>query len=81
MSAKDAGPDDLDYALQILSIGMGRDGVRHYEDSGGLWFGRNQGFADATFVDWGLARAVAVILTAVNAGRLVKAEPAEPKPR
>jgi hypothetical protein len=50
---------DLDDALDLLGIAMP---VRTYPGCGGLWFGHNAGIADATFTDWGLARAVAVIL-------------------
>lgn len=43
--------------------------IRDYQ--GGLWFGRNQNFADANFVDWGAARAFAAAARAVPS--LVKA--------
>jgi hypothetical protein len=49
--------------------------ARSYPGSGSLWFGRNSEFADATFTDWGLARATATILNAVRTGQLVPAEP------
>lgn len=38
---------------------------------GGMWFGRNHNFADATFVDYGAADAFAV--AAANLPELVKA--------
>jgi hypothetical protein len=39
-----------------------------------MWVGGNDGIADATFENWGLARAVAEILNAVLDGRLASAE-------
>jgi hypothetical protein len=62
----------LEDAIEIISIGAGKDGYRSYADTGGIWAGDNAGLADATFVDWGLARATAEILNAVLDGRLVK---------
>jgi hypothetical protein len=49
--------------------------ARSYPGTGGLWFGANNGMADATFEDWGLARAVAIILNAANEGRLALPQP------
>ena len=63
-------PESIEYSLKILSIGMRQECV-HY-DRGALWFGGHRGLADADFRDWGLARAVAVILNAVLDGTLVK---------
>jgi hypothetical protein len=59
---------DLQHALEILSIA---GEVRSYPGTGGVWFGRNHNMADATFEDWGLARAAATILNAVRTGQLV----------
>jgi hypothetical protein len=47
--------------------------ARSYSGTGGLWFGANNGMADAAFEDWGVARAVAVILNAAHEGRLIPA--------
>lgn len=67
-------PTEMVHALEILSIGMSNEGVRCYPGGGGLWFGKNRELADATFVDWGLARAVATILTeAHSTARLLAA--------
>jgi hypothetical protein len=55
--------NELDEALDLLGIAVP---VRTYPGCGGLWFGHNTGIADATFDDWGLARAVAVILNAAH---------------
>jgi hypothetical protein len=45
----------LEWAIDI--IGM-CEPIRCHQ--GGMWFGRNQNFADATFVDYGAADAFAV---------------------
>lgn len=58
-------------AIEIASIGAGKEGYRSYPGTGGIWAGRNEQFADATFVDWGLARAAAIILNAAVNGDLV----------
>jgi hypothetical protein len=49
------------------------------QDGGGeIWCGhRSGGFPDARFDDWGLARAVALILNAVVEGKLAPAEPSK----
>lgn len=61
---------ELEDAIEIIRIGAGKQGYRNYPGSGGIWAGRNENFADATFVDWGLARATATILNAVLDGTL-----------
>ncbi len=58
----------LKHAIEIAKIGPD---YRSYDGSGGLWNRGNHGIADAMFVDWGLARAVSIILNAVRDGRLV----------
>lgn len=57
---------ELSDALEIAAM---CNPIRCYE--GALWFGRNQNFADATFVDHGAARAFVNIVNA--APDLVKA--------
>lgn len=59
--------DDLKDAIELVKIGSP---YRSYPGTGGIWAGRNQDFADANFVDWGLARATATILNAVVGGKL-----------
>lgn len=61
---------ELEEAIELIKIGAGKEGYRSYPGTGGIWAGRNEQFADATFVDWGLARATALILNAVIDGRL-----------
>jgi hypothetical protein len=62
---------DLAHALEI----------RSYPGTGSLWFGRNSEFADASFTDWGLARATATILNAAHrAARAGQASPARRRP-
>jgi hypothetical protein len=66
-------------AIELVHIGAGKHGYRSYPGSGGLWVGDPNGtdgigIADASFTDWGLARAVAEILNAVLDGRLIGAE-------
>ena len=56
----------LDWAVEI--IGM-CEPIRCHQ--GGMWFGHNHNFADATFVDYGAADAFAVAARALPA--LVKA--------
>jgi hypothetical protein len=56
----------LDWAVEI--IGM-CEPIRCHQ--GGMWFGRNHNFADATFVDYGAADAFAVAAKALPG--LVKA--------
>ena len=73
MSSTDKG-DKLTDAIKLARIGAGAMGYRSYAGSGGMWVGGNDGIADATFEDWGLARAVAEILNAVLDGRLISAE-------
>lgn len=64
-------PWTLEYAIEIANIG----GPYHnHAGSGGLWASRNHDIADATFDDWGLARATTIILNAVLDGRLVRKE-------
>lgn len=53
----------LQEAVEILSM---MTPVRSYDGTGQLWFGDNQNMSDATFEDWGAARATAVILNAVH---------------
>lgn len=62
-------------AIEIARIGAGRDGYRTYPGTGGIWAGSNQNTPDASFVDWGLARATVEILNAVLDGRLVETGP------
>lgn len=50
----------FDWAIDI--IGM-CEPIRCHQ--GGMWFGRNQNFADATFVDYGAADAFAVAAKAL----------------
>ena len=73
MRSTDKG-DKLTDAIKLARIGAGAMGYRSYAGSGGMWVGGNDGIADATFEDWGLARAVAEILNAVLDGRLISAE-------
>lgn len=47
--------DEMQYAAEIISI---CGPIRDYQ--GGMWFGHNHNFADATFVDYGACRAFAV---------------------
>jgi hypothetical protein len=56
----------VEWAIDI--IGMCQP-IRCHQ--GGMWFGRNQNFADATFVDYGAADAFAVAAKALP--ELVKA--------
>ena len=63
--------ENLDHAIEIIKIGATNGGYRNYPGSGGIWAGRNDGFADARFNDFGLARATAEVLNAVLDGRLV----------
>ena len=53
----------LQEAIEIVSM---MTPVRSYDGTGGLWFGSNQNMADATFEDWGAARATSIILNAVQ---------------
>ena len=46
---------------------------RSYPGSGGIWIGDNEEHSDGNFEDWGLARAVAIIINALNNGQLVPA--------
>jgi hypothetical protein len=62
--------DKLTDAIELIRIGAGAAGYRSYPGTGGMWAGGNDGIADATFEDWGLARATAEILNAVLDGRL-----------
>lgn len=50
----------LEWAIDILSMCKP---IRC--DQGGMWFGRNHNFADATFVDYGAADAFAVAAKAL----------------
>ena len=62
-------PWTLEYAIDIARIGSNRGPYRaHY---GGLWHGENNGPCDASFADWGLAKATEVILNAAVTGKLV----------
>jgi len=67
----DNDPWTLEYAIEIARL-AGR--YRNYNDSGGIWANHNHGLADATFDDWGLARATVIILNAVLDGRLIANE-------
>lgn len=62
MSEHDTSLDhrSLDWAVEI--IGM-CEPIRCVQ--GGMWFGRNHNFADATFVDYGAADAFAVAAKAL----------------
>jgi hypothetical protein len=62
--------DKLVDAIELARIGAGKQGYRSYPGTGGVWAGGNDGIADATFMDWGLARATAEILNAFLDGRL-----------
>lgn len=66
-NAEHAG--DLADAIELVKL-AGRRGFRNYPGTGGIWFG-NETLAQGRFDDWGLGRAVARILNAVNDGRLV----------
>jgi hypothetical protein len=55
-------------AIGLVEIGSP---YRTYGGSGGIWSGINDQIPDANFIDWGLARATAIILNAVVSGRLV----------
>lgn len=68
--------NELRDAIELVGIGAGKDGdgYRSYPGTGSIWCGRNEGIADANFVDWGLARATALILNAVVRGDLVPAQ-------
>ncbi len=69
--------DKLADAIELARIGAGKQGYRSYPGTGGIWAGDDGGsigIADATFMDWGLARATAEILNAVLDGRLVSVE-------
>lgn len=50
----------LDWAVEIISM---CEPIRCHQ--GGMWFGRNHNFADATFVDYGAADAFAVAARAL----------------
>lgn len=50
----------LDWAIDILGM---CEPIRCHQ--GGMWFGRNHNFADATFVDYGAADAFAVAAKAL----------------
>lgn len=67
-----SNPWTLAHAIEIA---ITADSARVHASGGSLWFGGNQGIADATFQDWGSARATAVILNAVKDGKLVLATP------
>ena len=59
---------ELEEAIELAGIGAP---YRTYSSSGGMWSGHSDDrMADATFTDWGLARATAIILNAVVAGTL-----------
>jgi hypothetical protein len=60
----------LEHAIDLVRTGAGREGYYNAAGSGGIWAGSNRNIADAQFVDWGLARATAVILNAVVNGQL-----------
>ena len=48
--------DKLTDAIELIRIGAGAKGYRSYPGTGGMGVGGNDGIADATFEDWGLAR-------------------------
>lgn len=76
------GTDDLNHAIELVKIGGGRSGYRTHGGCGGIWCGYNKnGFPDANFIDWGLARATAIILNALINGELVPAAMARAKER
>lgn len=62
---------ELDEAISLVRTGAGRRGYRSYSGGGEIWAGNNEQYADARFVDWGLARATAIILNAVARGELI----------
>jgi hypothetical protein len=62
--------DKLTDAIELIRIGAGAKGYRSYPGTGGMGVGGNDGIADATFEDWGLARETSEILNAVLDGRL-----------
>jgi hypothetical protein len=59
--------NELAEAIEIVGVVRG---YHSFPGSGGIWCGRNREAPDGLFTDWGLARAVAIILNAVNDGRL-----------
>lgn len=64
----------LQHAIEIAGLGTP---ARTYPGGGEMWVGSNSGPADAVFTDWGLARAVAIILNAVRDGRFILKEDAD----
>jgi hypothetical protein len=48
--------------------------MRSYPGTGAIWIGSNEGLSDGSFTDWGVARAVAIIMNAVVEGKLVRAD-------
>ena len=65
----------LEHAIEIAMIGMHHNEFR--ADGGGLWTSDVEGPPDATFTDWGMARATAMILNAVRDGSLILKEDAD----
>lgn len=57
--------------MELVLSAAGKEGFRHYDGSGAIWAGGRDPYPDGTFVDWGLAEAVVVVLNAVVAGKLV----------
>lgn len=60
-------PWTLEHALEIARMAYP---FRSYDGTGGIWCDENNGIADGNFTDWGLARAVTIILNAVMDGTL-----------
>ena len=60
----------LEEAIEIARIGAGKEGFQSYPGTGSIWAGQHDGFADINCTDWGLARAIAIILNATLDGTL-----------
>lgn len=54
-------------AIELLELACP---MHNFPGSGGIWFGNNHGPPDGGFTDWGVARAVAIVINAVVEGRL-----------
>jgi hypothetical protein len=59
-----------DELMESVELARMASPFRSYPGTGGIWCGSNNNLADATFDDWGLARAVARIMNAVLDGTL-----------
>ena len=60
--------EEIAEAIELIKMATP---ARSYPGTGGLWFGQNRNLADASFDDWGLARAVAAIMNAIGDERVV----------